>query len=706
MTLKSLFFKLQKEDLKRRIWSIALSVLVFFICLPIYCALSIENYNANLAVNLDKKQIFNEILNFMGPQNELIITMTIICAIVCGLSGFFYLHSRKKVDFYHSMPVRREILFIIKYMNGLLIYLIPYIINVILCIIILQVNHYMNIEVFAITISAIGINLLFYSLIYTIVIIAVMLTGNIVISFMGSAVFLLYGIMLMGVRDMYFTEFFTNFYSRDSKTMEWISPIIMYINIANQISFSTNYALLGKIFGVLIVTLLLIGFAIFLYKKRPSEAATKAMAFKYSRPVIKFFIVIPVSLMGGLIFKQISNSGSNGWFIFGLIFSLIISYAIIEIIYHFDIRSAFYSKKQLLICAGIIAGVVCIFQFDLFHYDSYIPKKSSIESMSVAISGLDDNIQYYQPGGNNLSSRNKYMDGVRYQLNYMKLTDFEPAYDLAKIGIEQTDQSLNNDGQDIYYTYNVKYSLNSGREVYRTYRFRIGENTELLKDIYESPAFKEVHYPIYKIKAEAIGSIYCQNMFGSKKISLNSNEKIQLLDIYKEELSNMTLDVASDNYPISTFTISINDYYSIENYVYPTFEKTISFLKAHGFDATQKLDVKDINKIIISNQSYLKDPNYMNYQKEYATYSMDKTYANNSAAAEYTNQEEIEAILPNLVQSDYYWNNRTIYNMNTEIEVNIFFDVDVFGNESNSYFFFKNGKIPDFVMEDIKYTQE
>lgn len=48
--------------------------------------------------------------------------------------------------------------------------------------------------------------------------------------------------------------------------------------------------------AALIVSLLLIAAAVFLYKKRPSEAAGKAMAFAVSQPVIRVLITVVAGL--------------------------------------------------------------------------------------------------------------------------------------------------------------------------------------------------------------------------------------------------------------------------------------------------------------------------------------------------------------------------------------------------------------------------
>lgn len=44
-------------------------------------------------------------------------------AMILGLTGFLYLHSKKQIDFYNSLPVKREMLFAVKFLDGFLIIL-------------------------------------------------------------------------------------------------------------------------------------------------------------------------------------------------------------------------------------------------------------------------------------------------------------------------------------------------------------------------------------------------------------------------------------------------------------------------------------------------------------------------------------------------------------------------------------------------------
>ncbi len=685
MTSKSLFFKLLKDDLKRRIWTIALATVVFFLSFPIACAILLGDHIEYTT----REVIYERLLHFVHP-NAWVILVTVAGAIICGLSGYFYLHSKRKVDLYHSLPVRRELLFFVKYINGLLIYLVPYAISVVLTLIVIQVNGYMNSEIFATAISSIGLNFVYYCLIYTVVIVTDMLTGNFVVNGLGTAVFLLYGVSIVLLQDLLFGSFFTTYYQ--NMNMEWkmhfLSPVGTYISVADKIYWKESFKI-GYIISAILITALLIGIALFLYKKRPSEAAGKAMAFAISKPIIKFLLVIPVSLGGGLIFRNTVNRGQDGWFIFGLLFCLLLSYALIEIIYDFDIRSAFHHKKQLLACAGIVVVITAIFRFDLFQYDQYIPKENTIKSMAVAIDGLEDQIRYFD---NNF----KYYSRNEYRLKYMKLKDFEPAYELAKAGIESQDESILNED---YISYHVKYALKNGRSVYRSYKIKKGTELDLISTIFESSEYKQAHYPITQFNPEMISDITCYNNLESKLLTLNSVEKQELLTIYIEELNKQSLAQLTQSYPIATLDFAYNELNRHSYTIYPEFEKTIAFLKDHGFDSTYTVTESDIKEIYVRNMrvTYVEE-----YNKNYRVSTQAIEDYNNVT---YSQQEQISQIFSNLIPQDHYWNNRSVLNAEDTVEVNIQFKVDEYGNQINNSYFFKKGEIPEFVKQDIKWEE-
>ena len=72
----------------------------------------------------------------------------------------------------------------------------------------------------------------------------------------------------------------------------------------------------GKVISRLAVSAILLLIAVMLHKKRPSEAAGKAMAFSISQPVIGVLLVTEFSVAGLMFFWSL-GSGSLGWALFG-----------------------------------------------------------------------------------------------------------------------------------------------------------------------------------------------------------------------------------------------------------------------------------------------------------------------------------------------------------------------------------------------------
>ena len=79
MTSKSSFLKLQKEDIKRRIWSISLSMLAFFLLYTLVCAMRVSNYGK---ISGSNDWNYRQLVNFMGPNNKYLMMITIVASVV------------------------------------------------------------------------------------------------------------------------------------------------------------------------------------------------------------------------------------------------------------------------------------------------------------------------------------------------------------------------------------------------------------------------------------------------------------------------------------------------------------------------------------------------------------------------------------------------------------------------------------------------
>ena len=128
MTSKSLCFKLMREDIKRRVWTVALTVLGLIFTLLVPVAISSSSYMDQVAERLvDRKQLIKNLVSLVGV-NGVVIAVLIGLAVVWAVSGFRYLHNSRQVDFYHSIPVKRHQLFLASFLNGILVPMAVYLV--------------------------------------------------------------------------------------------------------------------------------------------------------------------------------------------------------------------------------------------------------------------------------------------------------------------------------------------------------------------------------------------------------------------------------------------------------------------------------------------------------------------------------------------------------------------------------------------------
>lgn len=694
MISRNLFFKLQREDMKRRLWVAALSMLVFFLSGPVLLALVLEG----MVTDVQTQHTISQITSTIGPGFALQYVISIAGALICASSGFFYLHSRKKVDFYHGVPVRREQLFAVNYINGILLYFIPYLISMLLNFAVLLAGDYLNSKTFIVSFEALGMNLLYFLLMYTLTVLAVILTGNGVISLLLSGVFFSYGPLVMMIKDMYCRDFFRTYFTlgHNDNLLLFLSPIGKYVSRSVQVK-NGDYEGIGlSVLITLAVTVLIAVLAVLLYKKRPSEAAGKAIAFQFAKPVIKFMLVIPLSLGGGLIFREAANRHADIWMIFGLILIFIIASAIIEIIHQFDLKKAFDHKRGLAVTAIAAAVIVCIFRFDLISYDTYIPDKDKVASMSISVPGLDGSKNYLEI--NKTGTDYVYYSTFQYEQKYMRIKDFNAAYEIAKRGIEETKKPAADAKGD--YEGMVAFHLKNGRTIVRDYARVSDTDLSLLNQVYSSSDYKEGYYPIYRWKTEYLSSVRVSNDREEKSLTLSKEEMEELLTIYKEELKALSINEIKKSRPVATIHFGLINRNEFDYDVFSGFTKTREFLAVHGLSTDNLLKAEDVNKIIISSQlGYSDDRVY----KE-AQYIKSDSYSLENNQFEYTDKEQIAEILQTALPESYSTNFSVVAAPNYDLMLNVIFDMDSYGNEKSDIYYFSKDNIPDFVLKDLNYS--
>ena len=128
-------------------------------------------------------------------SNIVIFAMVGMFAVACGIQGFSYLYDRNKIDFYHSKPVKAVTRFFSIWTNGILVCIIPHIVGTLINMLLFAENGILDLTLFGAAWLYLVLSLGLYLCMYHLAILALMMTGKLIVTILGSLVFLLYDII-------------------------------------------------------------------------------------------------------------------------------------------------------------------------------------------------------------------------------------------------------------------------------------------------------------------------------------------------------------------------------------------------------------------------------------------------------------------------------------------------------------------------------
>ena len=726
MTSKSLFFKLMKEDFKTRVWTLAISILIFFFSLIVATAMMISfnlynsstyNYSDDLAMNF---------MSYIGINNPFFGIIFIVLSLVMAMSGFSYLYSKKKVDLYHSLPVKREVLYFIKIINGILIVLIPFIICEIVASLLILANTG---EIIVITSALWSIAewTLLFIMSYFLTVFSIMLTGNMLIGILVCGFFSFYfpliSLVLKGYQSTFFDTYYTSGFIIENVLPNMSSFMLMF-NI-----FELKW--LTRIIIVILASIVFLFINLFLYKKRASEAAGKSVSFTVIKLPIKSMMVIFMSILMYLLGYEVMND-SIGWGLFGLIVSGVITHCVMEIIYNQDFKKIFAKKIELLVLIIISIFIAAAFQFDIFGYDSYIPSASQIKSTAVISNLLESNSEQYY---NKVEISDGYYNDSFVDVDYasdskieadlikkMDIQNKDAVLELARQGIEAAKYDLEPQGD--FDRVLISYKLKNGRTVGRVYYVDLDQSTSGLSSVYADESYKKSSYPILSENPENIVSVDFNGiMDNDTHIVFHDDElKKKFVETYKKELMNLDYETKLKSYPFASIRFN-NDFmegalrkYAGFNYtsdsttavnskwenvyanslesvgfypIYPEFNETLDLLKEMGVEITYKFPAEYVDSIDVSYHDW-ENIKLDDYNEEIESYSSETT------PKTFTDKKDIEEILDKLVVCDSPYKENLNEDRDYAVIIRSGNPEDSAYRGYNSYGF-KKGNIPDII---------
>ncbi len=620
MISKISFFKMVKSECRRRVWILAILFVLFAGALPVtglmqlqtsdtsdtsvYAEYSLETQEtdgtSDFTAGMKEQQRIEEMQDsfdgMVGKGNAAVMGITLAGAILTGISGFSYLHSRKKMDFYHSIPLRRERLFLIQQVSSFILYLLPLLGNYLLMLMVGGIKGALWTGTLLTILQGLAVQMVNFFLIFETVVLGMMLTGKLLVAILGIGVLFAYFPGIVSILEGY-----ANFFRTYTGTVDFGWEWLRYCTPLYSVYWSQQEK--GNIWLLLIFLaagFMLMGISLFLYKIRSTEAAEQSMAFPKSQSVIKWMLVLASSLGSGLIMSQIAVKKDSLWLFFGILVGVILASGITEIVYSYDFRRAFSHRLQLLLMAIVAVGVGSVFRFDLLGYDTWLPKKDQVESMAVsAWSWIPVSSYWVQEEGDFV-----YEDQSSYLLEHMKITDFENLLQLAQEGTENARVPYGE--MEEISTIQLRYNLKNGRIAERKYEVSNDILSQTMEQLVCTREYQDAVYQILDIDPQVYRRISVMDKFGDVVIYGDRPEDMQkLAEAYQEDLQAQEFESWKQAEVLGTLTLTAGRLAQEANWDYPidsTFTKTLEVLESMGVHLVP-LSQEPINNIQIINMT-------------------------------------------------------------------------------------------------------
>ena len=410
------------------------------------------------------------------------IGMAFVFGILAAMAVFSYLYNHRAATMIHTLPVRREGLFLTSYLSGLAFLLAP---NVLVWLLTLGAEALCGGVAGLYTISLwlagqSGMCLFFYSF----AVFCAMFTGNLLALPAFYGIFNFLAALFMLLFDVIFEPFLYGYAGMTSNTENvvwWLTPVV---RLADKLRWrimdgSDLYHLEGatELAVYALVGLAFAALALPIYRKRHIESAGDVVAIPILRPVFK----CGVALCSGLCFGYWLHAMFGLNIPFGLTGSLLLWTAIGYFAAEMLLKKSFRVWNAWKGCAAILAlmavGLFCL-HTDAFGFVDRIPAANSV--VSVTVEGMGS---YPHDEGRNFD----------FTTENPRLIEKTIALHQGFVSQRKTSYT----GDHEYIRLNVTYTLSNGATLRRHYGGNLWPDSPLAqaaRDFYCDPEVAELAY--------------------------------------------------------------------------------------------------------------------------------------------------------------------------------------------------------------------
>ena len=450
-----------------------------------------ENILRNSARLLD---LITEYIQIWAP-------VSMVVALFAGCYVTKMLNNRVSADFFHSIPMSRESMYITRLLVGIITYLATFILAVLAVLILCETQTLADGYgwlIFKQIIRNFGFAFLTFSMIYSTTVFAGMLCGStpmqlIMTIYLNIILFVYYGSFFSTI-DLFFENLYTSYYLEEN-IITRLLPFVRFMDtdLINEIS-------IPDICFYAIGSLLLLMGAMALYRFRKIEKAGSPIVFDGFAAFFRYSVIIPVTLLGGLFFNLMV--GSFIWYIIGLVIGAFLCFLLVNTILAKNARKMFSGIKGFAIYSAVMLVIFCMLGFDIFGIDDYIPSWGEVSYVEVTLNNQLREIAF--------KDENVIKSAIALDKSKYSESDVSATHDTISYIVEGKYEGVGEyEGAYFYtssydsYSYRVVYKLKSGIPLAR--KGRVYLSNEALRDLCRAVADSEEYESYWKESIEAEG---------------------------------------------------------------------------------------------------------------------------------------------------------------------------------------------------------
>lgn len=367
------------NTLKRKWTTMLLISIIMFFVLPVPLMMV-------FSANAEHYARYPESLINMTEEWSFVIRYALVpilsvLAVVMSCVMQRYLHRKVSVDFYHSLPIKRGKLFASQLVSGYLILLIPTVVMFVIALIVITANGGMNGNVMTGSLVTLGEGIVYSLLFYGLASLVGVVTGVTAVHLILTAVAIFIVPIIYAVSVSFCGIFVENMWDSwylGEKLLSKLSPVLNFIINAETDRTTPLQVVLYLSFAAAFFAL-----AYIVYRHYKSERAEISVIFPSLGEVIKYLVLFPATLGGGLIFYYMMDSG--WWTVFGMICGGVLTFMLANTILNKSAKAMFRGWKGLCVYAGVFAVLMVMLFNDAFGINSQV--KFGLGKVEVAFEG-------------------------------------------------------------------------------------------------------------------------------------------------------------------------------------------------------------------------------------------------------------------------------------------------------------------------------